>query len=45
MKYWLTLVWVPESGQLVDIARFPKGAAFNGMVDGRFGVWAGRLGA
>ena len=31
MKYWLTLVQVPESDQLVDIARFAEQAGFHGI--------------
>ena len=31
MKYWLTLVQVPESEQLVDIARFAEEVGFHGI--------------
>jgi len=41
VKYWLTLVQVPESEQLVDIALFAEEISFSVMVDGRFRVGAG----
>ncbi|MCH2170396.1 TIGR03619 family F420-dependent LLM class oxidoreductase [Myxococcota bacterium] len=31
MKYWLTLVQVPESEQLIDIARFAEDVGFHGI--------------
>ena len=31
MKYWLTLVQVPESDQLIDIARFAEQVGFHGI--------------